>query len=354
MAESYKILSIDGGGSRGIIPATILHEIFKDTGKHPLDLFHLFAGTSTGGILQIGYTLGIGTEEMLQFYLKHARDIFYDNTLDDIRDGFGKNTGADYSPHRFKKLLSRIFGTTSLGELHDRIGSKGKSLMVCTFNLNPKKEGRSLNFRPAVKHSNFIRDKDLLLRDLALRTSAGPTYFPIYQNHVDGGVSLNNPTMAAIAFAINLHKDGKGLFRYPDGEAKGMAKKLSELKVFSLGCGSSNKNYIDEQIIAAKNGGDWGNLQWVRYLPDMLTESNMQACDYYVNQLLAEKQYLRLQPSFDMPLAPELIRNKRIGMDVKRKELLLAMKQFAEQYYLMWRKEILQFMLDGGIPERPL
>lgn len=344
MAEFLKILSIDGGGSRGIIPATILHQLYLDTGFHPLDIFDLFAGTSTGGILQTGYAFGLSTAQLQELYLRHARTIFADNLLDDIRDGFGKNTGADYSNNKFKKLLGRLFGDATLGDIHERLGPRGKSLMVCTFNLNPQKEGRPLNYRPSVYHSNFIRDKDLSLVDLTLRTSAGPTYFPIYQNHVDGGVSLNNPGMAAIAFAINRHLNGQGQYRYPDGKRKGLGKALADLQLFSMGCGTSNQNYISATLIQARDKGDWGNLQWVRYLPDMLTESNMQASDYYVNQLLAPGQYLRLQPAFDHPQTPPLIRGKRIGMDVKQVRILKAMKEYAEQIYAHEREAILRFL----------
>lgn len=344
MANTIKILSIDGGGTRGIIPATVLHQLYKNTGKHPLEMFDLFAGTSTGGILQIGYAFGLSPSKMQELYLRHSRTIFADNLLDDIRDGFGKNTGADYSNKNFHELLLQTFGEATLGDIHERLGPQNKSLMVCTFKLNPEKEGRQLNFRPAVYHSNFIRDKEVRLVDLALRTSAGPTYFPIYQNHVDGGVSLNNPAMAAIAFAINNHVSEEGIYRYPGGKAKGLGRPLSEVRLLSLGCGTSNKNFIPASLIQRQDGGDWGNLQWVPYLPDMLTETNMQAADYYVNQLLSQRQYLRLQPAFDDPMAPALIRNKRIGIDVKKSKTLQAMKDFAEQVYRARQQQILEFL----------
>lgn len=346
-----KILSIDGGGTRGVIPATILNCVFKDTGKVPKDVFYLMAGTSTGGILCTGYAAGLSTEQLLDLYLKKAENIFYDTGWDDIRDGFGKNLGADYSNKRLQKELKAIFKDKTLFDVYQsNLASDLGRLMVCTFDLNPEaidpvsRTKQPVNFRPRVYHSDFIRDAEEKLVDLCLKTSAAPTYFPIYQNHVDGGVSLNNPSMAAIAYAINRRGEGKGEFRHPDGVTRGLNKKLENLKVLSLGCGTSNRNYIPEEEIKGRQNGDWGNLQWVKYLPDMLTETNMQASSYYVNQLLSPGQYMRIQLFFNHPEAPELLKGKNIGQDVKRRDLLEAMVQYAEQVYSQHRNEILSFL----------
>lgn len=346
-----KILSIDGGGTRGVIPATILNCIFKDTGKAPRDIFHLMAGTSTGGILCTGYAAGLSTQHLLDLYLDKSKSIFYDSGWDDIRDGFGKNLGADYSNKRLKKELKAVFKDKTLFDIYqsNQASDLGR-LMVCSFDLNPEEEDpvtktkRPINFRPKIYHSDFIRDANETLVDLCLKTSAGPTYFPIYKNHVDGGVSLNNPAMAAIAYAINGRADGKGEYRHPDGVTRGLDKKLSELKILSLGCGTSNRNYIPEEEIKSRNNGDWGNLQWMKYLPDMITETNMQASAYYVDQLLSPAQYRRIQLFFDREEAPAGLRGKNLGLDVKRRDLLEAMVQYAEKVYSQNRTDILSFL----------
>lgn len=344
---NFKILTIDGGGTRGIIPATILDLIFKETGKHPADIFSLLAGTSTGGVLCTAYADGIETSRLVELYLEKPEDIFHDTGWDDFRDGFGKNIGADYSNKKFKKILTEIFGTKTLGDIDRKLSDQEKSLMVCSFDLNPEEDGQAINFRPRIYHSNFIKDKDLSLVDLCLMTSAGPTYFPIYKNHVDGGVSLNNPSMAAVAYAINTHDDGEGEYRHPDGKRKGLGLNLSDLKVLSLGCGTSNKNYIAEKVIKSQKNGDWGNLQWVKYLPDMLTETNMQASTYYINQLLPHDRYIRIHPSFNQPDAPALIRNKVLGLDIKERKYLQAMHQYAIDIFAREKQRLYEF-LDIG------
>lgn len=340
----FKILSIDGGGTKGIIPATILDLIFKETGKHPTDLFSLLAGTSTGGILCTGYAYGIETKRMVDLYLNKSKEIFHDTGWDDLRDGFGKNLGADYSNKKFRKILTEVFGSATLWDIDQKLSLGEKSLMVCSFDLNPEENGQPINFRPRIYHSNFVKDKAVSLVDLCLMTSAGPTYFPIYKNHVDGGVSLNNPSMAALSYAINSNQGGGGEYRHPDGKRKGLGFALADLKLCSLGCGTSNRNYISEKEIKRQNNGDWGNLQWIRYLPDMLTETNMQASAYYVNQLLPGDNYLRIQPHFNSTDAPSVIRGKVMGFDVKDFKYLKAMHDYANIIYQKNRAQIYAFL----------
>ena len=355
MAQPYRILSIDGGGTRGVIPATLLDGIYQATGQHPTELFDLFAGTSTGGIISIGLAYGLEPAQLIDLYLNQSDKVFHDTQLDNLRDGFGKNFGADYSNKPLRKILTALFGEATLGDVNERLRQQGpdKCLMVCSFHLNPQDNDQPINFRPVIYNSSFIRDRDVKLVDLALRTSAGPTYFPIYQNHIDGGVSINHPAMAAVAFAINCNTSEKLEYCYLSGANKGLGKSLQALQVLSLGTGTSNQNRIAPEIIRRKRRGDWGNLQWIEYLPDLLTESNMQTSDYYVQQVLktsgTENQYYRIQLLFDDSGAPEVIRaqlkrGKVLGLDVRDKRLLQAMHTFANDYFHAHETEILAFL----------
>jgi patatin-like phospholipase/acyl hydrolase len=221
-----------------------------------------------------------------------------------------------------------------------------QKLMVCTFHLNPPPHRGNYNFRPIIYHSSFIKHKKEKLVDIALRTSAGPTYFPIYQNHIDGGVAMNNPAMAAVMFAINKHDGGNGEYIYPDGEFKGLNKKIEDVKILSIGCGTSNKEFVDKT--RTEIGTDWGNIQWAKFLPSLLTTSNMQITEYYMEQLLHEKQYKRISFLFDSEDAPEVIRGtkKVLKLDVKDPKLLAGMKKFALDYYDKNRDKLLKFLND--------
>jgi len=340
--SKFKILSIDGGGTRGVIPATILDCISKDLNKHPMELFDLVAGTSTGGIIGIGLAARKQPETLVDLYLTQSKEIFYDTGWDDLRDGFGKNTGADYSNDKLKKILKEQFGTLTLGDVHNDHQNK-KILMVASFDLSPQDNGKAINFRPVVYNSSFLRHKNELLVDIALRTSAGPTYFPIYQQkYIDGGVAMNHPAMAAVAFAINKQQEKQDpYYRYPDGLNKGLGLDPHDIRVLSLGCGTSNKNFIAPDKVKK---GDWGNLQWVKYLPDLLTESNVQVADYYVRQVIDNKDYKRIQLEFDAADAPAMLKKIVLGLDVKSRALLQAMHDYAKQVYVLRKQEILSFL----------
>ena len=341
--SKFRILSIDGGGSRGVIPATILDRISKDLKKHPMDLFDLVAGTSTGGIIGIGLAAHKQPEVLVNLYLTESKKIFYDSGWDDLRDGFGKNIGADYSNDKLKKILEEQFGTLTLGDIHNNLQGK-KILMVASFDLSPQDKGKTINFRPVVYNSSFVGHKNERLVDIGMRTSAGPTYFPIYQQkYIDGGVAMNHPAMAAVAFAINKQVERQDpKYRYPDGLKKGLGIDPEDISVFSLGCGTSNRNFIGPDVVKK---GDWGNLQWVKYLPDLLTESNVQAADYYVRQVINAENYKRIQLEFDAADAPRQLKGQALGLDVKNPTLLKAMHEYAGDVYESCKQEILSFLV---------
>jgi len=250
--------------------------------------------------------------------------------------------GADYSNDKLKKILEDQFGSLTLGDVHRKHKEK-KILMVASFDLSPLDKGKKINFRPVVYNSSFIKYKNERLVDIALRTSAGPTYFPIYQQkYIDGGVAMNHPAMAAVAFAMNKQqeKDDPG-YRYPNGLDKGLGIDPKDIRVLSLGCGTSNTNYISPDDVKK---GDWGNLQWVKYLPDLLTESNVQAADYYVRQVIHSEDYKRIQLEFDAREAPAVLKGKTLGLDVKKPVLLQAMHTYAKAVYEIQKKKLIAFL----------
>lgn len=338
----HKILSIDGGGTRGIIPATILDCIHKDFGKTPQDIFDLFAGTSTGGIICIGLAAGLPPSALVDLYLNKSGDIFFESFLDRLQ-GLDEHLQANYQNKRLKKILDGLFAEKTLGDVQNdpNFGGKNKRLMVTTFDLGPKDATDNKNYRPAIFHSSFIKCAATTLKDLALMTSAGPTYFPVYnQQYIDGGVALNNPSMAAIAFAINGHTDGVD-YLYPDGKRKGLGLQTSDLQLFSLSTGTGNKNRIEKSQIKT---GNWGDIQWIKYLPDLITETNMQSTMYYVKQILSEDQFCRIDLFFDDPTAPKILQVKPVGLDAKDPETLEAMHQFAKDTYEKNKAQIVNFL----------
>ena len=149
--------------------------------------------------------------------------------------------------------------------------------------------------------------------------------------------------MAAVAYAVNDSEakgDDKG--KYLENGYKGLQKDLKNLRVFSLSTGTSNLNRIEESKVGA---GNWGNIQWIKYLPELLTESNVQSTIYYVKNILGNDRLLRLDPDFnDQELAHKSLWNKSIPMDTTDADILNRMMEFAKKLYQKEKKAIVDFL----------
>ena len=106
----YRILSIDGGGMRGIMPAMFLRELSKRTGQAPHEMFDLIAGTSIGGILALGYAEGEKQpDEFVKLFELHGKDIFHASKRRRLSTGFG-HFDARYSSTNLEGVLKEYFG----------------------------------------------------------------------------------------------------------------------------------------------------------------------------------------------------------------------------------------------------
>ena len=199
-----------------------------------------------------------------------------------------------------------IFGQRTLGDIHalDSFGQSGKEVMICSFDLNPDTDAdRNRNYRPVIFHSAFERDRMESLVDIALRTTSAPTYFPIYQQkYIDGGVAMNNPAMAAIAYAMNN----------------------------SPAVGDEEGQYLSDGY------------------KDPLTESNIQSTIYYARHVLPDGNFLRIDPFFDDAEIndPVLLKKSKIPMDMKDEKTLQALLNFTERTFLRHKGLIQEFLKD--------
>src|SRR5687768_1657565 len=144
-----RILSIDGGGTRGITPAAILTSIQDDYHKSPQELFDLVAGTPTAGIICIGLAAGPEPDNLVAPYLNKAKEIFFEPWLDDLTP-IDEYVQASYSNARLYEIMESLVGEKTLGDLHKdpSFGGKNKRLMVATFDLAPDDASdRNKNYR---------------------------------------------------------------------------------------------------------------------------------------------------------------------------------------------------------------
>ncbi len=335
-----KILSIDGGGARGIIPAVILNNIFNDTGKYPTEIFDVFAGTSTGGIITLGLSIGIPTSELVDLYLFKSEKIFSDSFWDNLVD-VSHLFGAKYDNTFLDEIVTGFFNDLTLKDIHEKHNGK-KIFMVPSFSLNPEKNGKKRNFRPVVYNSCYIKFQEEKLKNIALRTSAAPTYLPIVEKEfIDGGVAINHPALSALSFAVSENISSKQKYRFDAPTHKGLGWNLKNTRILSLGCGTSNGTFVERKQIS---DGDWGLWQWRSHIADLMIESNVQCSEYYVRQLLSKGNYLRLQPDFSEDICPSELKGIKIDLDIKNVDTLEILRQFACDFYELNKSAIMDLI----------
>jgi patatin-like phospholipase/acyl hydrolase len=325
MPYKFKVLSIDGGGIRGIIPAKILAEIEKRTGKRIFQLFDLIAGTSTGGILALGLAkpdprkpeeADFTAEALIQLYRENGSKIFYEPTLERFTDA-DDLVRPKYSSDGRDAVLSQYFGDTpllkSLTEVF--LTSYDIELRVPVFftSKSSKQETNSLVFRKIC--TGFS------MKQAGMATSAAPTFFEPYQiptahrtdrgcySLVDGGVFANNPTTLALMEAII------------DSKKAGKPLRLDEILVVSLGTGSLTRKYPYDEA------RHWGLVGWVQPLLNITLDGSSESVAVQLEQLLPKAeneppQYYRFQ---------EFLNSTNDSMDNSSKDNIKNLELLADQ-----------------------
>jgi uncharacterized protein len=187
LRNRFQILALSGGGYRGLFSARVLELMEQQYGGHVADRFDLITGTSIGGILALALAVRIPAANLTNIFVKHGAEIFQSR-------GLGSGWfGAKYDNRNLKALLARkeYLGERLLGESRSR-------LAIPAVNYTT---GAPQLFKTP-HHKNFGRDYCLPMVEVAMATSAAPTYFPIYemnsQQYVDGGLVANAPGLLAV------------------------------------------------------------------------------------------------------------------------------------------------------------
>jgi patatin-like phospholipase/acyl hydrolase len=276
---TFRILSIDGGGIRGLITAILLQRMEVAVPGF-LSKVDLIAGTSTGGLLALGLAYGKTPAEARQLYEENGEKVFTDTLGDEIRD-LGSLIGADYSIEPLKQVLTGQFGDTTLGEL-------SKKVLISSFDLDndPQEAGATRTWKAKFFHNFAGPDSDAAYKmvDVALYTAVAPTYFPIYHGYTDGGVVANNPSVCALAQSLHPETGGQA---------------LEDVFLLSMGTGH-NPRYV-EAI-----DGDWGLVQWAPHLVHLVLEGSADLANYQCRQILGER-YLRVNPILPKPIGMDRV-----------------------------------------------
>ena len=305
---SIRILSIDGGGIRGIIPARVLAAIEERTGVPTAENFDLIAGTSTGGILALGLSRP-DNEGNPQFTAADLANIYGERGEEIFNRDQREVTGLEARIAPVRELLARIVNVPGIeglpgigplvapirevlphlegltderysnegliGVLRDQFGDTtlGDALtrtMVTTYDMQSR--------RPIFLRSWEPIDAAVQMSDAALATSAAPTFFEPVQltigeqarTLIDGGIFVNTPTVSAYAEAIGIFPGETDFF------------------VLSLGTGESTQQLDYQDAV------NWGKLEWLPELLECMFDGMSDATDDQMERILGAN-YIRLQ-----------------------------------------------------------
>jgi patatin-like phospholipase/acyl hydrolase len=284
MNRPVKILAVDGGGIRGIIPATVLAHIESITGRPIAELFDLIAGTSTGGILALGLTIPKTAgaplrtaQNFVEMYEREGRKIFSRSIWRRIV-ACNNLTEEKYCTAGIDAVLADYFGES-------RLADAATDVLVASYEIE-----HSFPFFFKSSNARERLDYDFPARLVARATSAAPTYFePMklpagtstdYYTLIDGGVFANNPAACALVEARTTHPDA------------------DDFLVVSLGTGTMNLS------LSYSETRTWGVARWAAPLLNIVFDGVSSTVDYQLRQLLPDaagesQRYYRFQTTLD-------------------------------------------------------
>ncbi|KAL7253615.1 hypothetical protein ACSBR1_008032 [Camellia fascicularis] len=353
--ELRTVLSIDGGGIRGIIPSIILNfleaQLQKLDGEDAriADYFDVIAGTSTGGLVTAMLTAPneknrplFAAKDIKAFYLDHCPKIFPQK-----RSSFANATkviralsGPMYDGKYLRRLVKEKLGNTRLNQTLTNV-------VVPTFDIK--------RLQPTIFSTYEVKKNpslNALLSDICIATSAAPTYLPPHGfetkdssgkarqfNLVDGGVVANNPTLVAIGEVTKeINRERSNFFPIK-------STNHGKFLVLSLGTGSAKK---DEKY-NAKEAAKWGVLGWLTNsastpLVDVFTEASGDIMDLHISTIFQalhfENNYLRIQD--------DTLSGQVSSVDIATKENLEDLVKVGER---LLKKPVSSVNLETGLYE---
>lgn len=262
--DIFRVLSLDGGGIKGTYAAAFLAGIEEMSGERIADHFDLIVGTSTGGIIALGLGLGVPASEILRFYVERGPEIFpLMGTGDRLRGVLRHAWRSKQKPNALRQALRNVFGDQVLGDSTVRL-------------VIPSYDGSSgdVHLFKTSHHPRFKRDHSVPAVEVALATSAAPTFLPAFSGSsgttlVDGGVWANCPAAAAVIEALTVMSQPKG-----------------SVDLLTVGT-------TEEPLHVPKGKQVGGMLQWIRFGPQLLMQAQAKGALAHA-KLLTEERMLRV------------------------------------------------------------
>jgi predicted acylesterase/phospholipase RssA len=259
MARPFRILSLSGGGVRGIFQATFLRCLEQSLGGGTLtSRFDLAVGTSTGGIMALAVAAGVDPARIRTLYEEHADSIFRSKFAAGIR------RGPRYDAGKLHLELTTVFGDTRLAELSIPV--------VVTASALDRFTGRLIS---------SAEDPDMSLVDAALATSSAPTFFaPVTpavgsRSYVDGGIWANDPVLVSVLHAHHA-----------------LGVPLRDLRVLAVGTGAqpSGMTAAEVEHLRILSSGT------AHYVLELLMGSQSWFSEHFARGFLREHQLVIVNP----------------------------------------------------------
>lgn len=280
-----RVLSIDGGGIRGILPAMVLADIERRTGKPIWQLFDLIAGTSTGALMALALSTpgpddgALHTaRDLVRLYEVEGKRVFSRSVWHKVR-AVGNLVDGKYPASGMEGVLEECFGEARLRDsLTETLATAYEIERRMPFIF------KSCNAR-AKPHYDFP------MKQVVRAATAAPTYFEPakieidgpadYYALVDGAVFAYNPGMCAYVHAME---------RFPDAQ---------EFLMVSLGTGEHTRRLGYEDV------KDWGAARWAQPVFSVMCDGQATSVNHQLQQLLppaahGRKQYYRFQARLEV------------------------------------------------------
>ena len=260
-ATRFQILALDGGGVKALFTADVLARIEDDLGVSIRDSFDLIAGTSAGGIIALALGVGFSPAEIVDEYRSMVDSVFPPSRRRKSRYPF-RLFRATYHQEPLRNALDELFGSRPLGD-------SDKRLVIPSWDA----QNGSVHIFKTRHHSRLNRDWKIPMTDVALATSAAPTYLPAahVDGHrlIDGGVWANNPSVIAITEAVSM-----------------LDVDLDAIRLLNIGTTSALPDHprrLDQAGLAP----------WARRAPELIMAAGSRGAQGIAEHLLTKERYLR-------------------------------------------------------------
>ncbi|MDT9547346.1 MAG: CBASS cGAMP-activated phospholipase [Chlorobium phaeovibrioides] len=309
MGKPFRILSIDGGGIRGVYPAHFLRCIEERLEMDLFEKFDMIAGTSTGSIIAAGVATGVPAADMVAMYKEHGAGIFRKKRfflpVKNVQPLFDSVYDAQY----LENVLAKVFQDKRLGDLE-------KPLLLPSTDIG----NACVRVLKSGYSKEFTRDNTVLVKDAVLASCSAPTYFDPHRLNeyliADGGLWANNPALAAVIDA-----------------QKRLGVVQDDIQILSIGTGHSKTMYGTN---ASRKWGlinGWKNKEFISFILSLQSQSTLN----YLNLMLRPGQIKRVDFESDLPLTLD---------DVSMLDDLISK---ADHNFTHESESIRAFIQNGGI-----